>query len=208
MFKLKILETNAQIKKMIAECIKEEFDEYVSSVLTQNAPLIRLRFKNFMHQSPEFDELSKGFMAPELGFPAGTGPSYIYSVIEKASENVMVHYVSGKNSKIIVFLQDGWQDSLLASYTRITTESGQNLPWLHWLLTEGSKTIIFDHTFVERPYQRHGPTGRSLRGIMIKHKSWRIPEPYTGTLDRNFITELFGRFSDELEGLYKDILYV
>lgn len=207
MFRYRLTQTNEQIKKQIRKSIKQELDEYIANTIIKAAPLIRLKFKNFMQQSTAFNELSRGFMAPELGFPAGSGPSFIYKVIEQASLNLDVQHIPGKVSKIIVFLRDGWQDNLLASYDKISS-NGTSLPWLHWLLTEGSKTIIFDHTFVERPYGRHGPSGRSGRGIMIQHSSWRVPEPYTGTLDRNFITELFNEFSTELESIYREILSV
>lgn len=48
MFRYRLTQTNEQIKKQIRKSIKQELDEYIANTIIKAAPLIRLKFKNFM----------------------------------------------------------------------------------------------------------------------------------------------------------------
>ncbi len=70
-----------------------------------------------------------------------------------------------------------------------TTEKGETLPWIEWLLLMGNRIIIQEYDVLFRPN-----SGRSRQAIMLKEKEngpqkrWKVPSLYQGTLNNNWIT--------------------
>lgn len=140
--------------------------------------------------------------------PYGLARTYVYDVFQKASEQLEIQYIQGnKKSLIDLYFKEGWQEALLSSYPIMISETKrEELPWLKWLLEEGSKAIIKEYVFYDKPGY-----GRSQEGIMISVKggTWGIIDStISGTKNDNFLTRLFEEFSQELELIYKEIFDV
>lgn len=87
-------------------------------------------------------------------------------------------------------IQSDYQDVLDKAFASYTTEKGEHIPWLDWLLTKGSEILVASHNVWTSPV----PTARSRTGtntIMIKSKGggWGVPEAYAGIPDNNYATQ-------------------
>ncbi len=90
---------------------------------------------------------------------------------------------------VVRAIQADYNDVLNQSYANYTTEKGQNIPWLEWLLTKGSDIFITSH----RVWNPMIPTARSRTGtntIMKKTKGagWGVPPEFSGIPDNNYAT--------------------
>lgn len=208
MFNIKVLESNFNIKKQILEAVREELNTFYNERILIATPIVRQRFLNFCHGSSIFDKLATGKIVGEIGLPYGLARTYVYDVFQKASEQLEIQYIQGnKKSLIDLYFKEGWQEALLSSYPIMISETKrEELPWLKWLLEEGSKAIIKEYVFYDKPGY-----GRSQEGIMISVKggTWGIIDStISGTKNDNFLTRLFEEFSQELELIYKEIFDV
>ena len=87
-------------------------------------------------------------------------------------------------------IQADYSDVLDKAYASYTTEKGQTIPWLDWLLTKGDTMLIATH----KVFSPLVPTARSRTGtntIMKKTKGggWGVPIEYAGTSERNYATD-------------------
>lgn len=99
-------------------------------------------------------------------------------------------------------IQADYQDVLSQAYASYTTEKGQQIPWLDWLLTKGVGILVASHTAMRIP----SPSVRSRTGtntIMIKTRGrgWGVPEEFAGTPDDNYATQAVVNAMPEIEDL-------
>jgi hypothetical protein len=99
-------------------------------------------------------------------------------------------------------IQADYQDVLSKAYASYTTERGEVIPWLEWLLTRGSDTLIMNH-MVWNPLE---PTIASRTGtntIMKKSRGrgWGVPAEYAGVAEDNFATRAVAESMREIQDL-------
>jgi hypothetical protein len=92
----------------------------------------------------------------------------------------------------IDMIRSDFSDILSLSAATITDDiSGSVVPWLQWLLLDGSKILIRDYAV------QFGPNSRSRTGnaIMIssEKQNWRVPSEFAGTVNNNWITRAIDR---------------
>lgn len=97
-----------------------------------------------------------------------------------------------------------YQDVLQQAWASYTTERGQDIPWLDWLLTKGDAILVANHKIWHPPI----PTARSRTGtntIMVKTKGqgWGVPTEYSGTDENNFATRAVVSAMPEIEQLFE-----
>ena len=80
----------------------------------------------------------------------------------------------------------------------ITTEKGQPLPWLSWLLTLGDQVIVSTHGVRYKP-----GTGRSGQAQMKFNYNapFKVDSAHSGKPDDNFITRTIDSVSDEITAI-------
>ena len=84
----------------------------------------------------------------------------------------------------VYILVADFSDILGLDVATITTEKGQKLPWLQWLLTQGGRIIIDDYSVKMKPGR-----GRSGQAIMVQNgNSWNVPRAHAGTIEDNWLT--------------------
>ena len=101
-------------------------------------------------------------------------------------------------------IQADYQDVLDKAWASYTTEKGQEIPWLDWLLTRGSEILVANHVLYRTPF----PTARSRTGtntVMIKTKGhgWAVPEEYAGTYEKNYATDAVVTAMPAIESLFQ-----
>jgi hypothetical protein len=98
-------------------------------------------------------------------------------------------------------IQADYQDVLSKAYASYTTEKGDEIPWLEWLLTEGDRILVQAHI----SDQGGGRKGRTHNTIMVKTKGqgWGIPSEYAGTYEDNYATKAVVEAIPFIEQLFR-----
>jgi len=201
-------ESEAQITAMI----NRELGKKVSRTLKAAAPGIQSEIRKIVRQaitgSPEYRELIGGSLQAELGVPnTQTRLEQILSIfIESIGFKVgRVSISAGKiNGSISVFgIPTDFSDVLTSSAATYTTEKGQPIPWLEWLLLAGDKIIISDYEFSTD--LTPGARSRTGLGIMKKNtrKRWRVPPQFSGFPGDNFVTRSLETAAVNIETVIK-----
>lgn len=181
----------------IAAMINKQLARKLTTTLRKAAPMIRTDIRKIVREaitgSPEYRELLGGTLQAELGVPnTQTRLEQILSIfIESIGVETGKVSISGNkiNGSISVFgIDSDYSDVLGSSAASYTTEKGQQIPWLEWLLLAGDKIIISDYEFSTD--LTPGARSRTGLGIMKKNtrKRWRVPPQFAGFSEDNFVT--------------------
>jgi hypothetical protein len=83
-----------------------------------------------------------------------------------------------------------------------SSKSGSNvLPYLKWLLVEGSTPVISEYDFMVKP-----DSGRTTGGIMIKTNNWKVPPNLQGTINDNLLTRCLSNIENDLRIMVESTL--
>ena len=147
---------------------------------------------NIMNQ-PEYLSLSEGGkLRTELGLvDAQTKIDSILRILIRGINvvntpiNVVGNQISGRI--MITAVPGDFSDVLSSNAAAYTTEKGDIIPWLSWLLTMGDTIIIATHKVTYEP--RLAAFSRTGYDVMLPSATgWKVPSEFSGTIDDNFIT--------------------
>lgn len=168
-----------------------------------------LRNSNFYRNFTTGSDLVVG-----LGVPAGEEKIRIEAVINAIVDNLKIGLNKRGTNQYIgsISIYVELNEAVYSYITNIreaniTTEKGENIPWLKWVIIDGDTIIIKNYDVM----QNIG-LGRSGGGIMVKSSnvSYRIPTEYSGTLEDNWITRAIEDAETSLnkiiENIFKDLL--
>jgi hypothetical protein len=204
---IKLLESNSDIEKKIKTAIAEELNALIKKNFKTAQKRIESSVSGWVTSQPEVQSLLKegvpNSLHAQFGLQAGQGALSSIEVVNAiiASIEVRVRRVDAKlNTGIDFNIQPENLRNLLGLPSGFTqTEDQDILPWLTWLLLEGSNTIVYGYTYVP------DLSGRSGGGTMEAGGSWRIPPEFSGTIDDNFVTRALSNRDKELEGILRGI---
>jgi hypothetical protein len=198
---LTLQQSTAEIEQLISKALKAKVDNFMRKAAKRVEQKLR-KFLRVLFTATDVvrDLLSRGQLLGELGLNAPV--RQVKTIIEQWVNNFKVSFVDYSIAKRfgsfkIQAIQDDWRDVIALSDAFLMTGAGEFLPWLHWLLFEGSKVIIGDYRFFEESGR-----GRTGHGVMVKNGEWRVPSWAQGTRNDNFIT----RALREAEGALKSII--
>jgi hypothetical protein len=96
-------------------------------------------------------------------------------------------------------IKSDFSDVLGSDYAIMTDNiRGYSLPWLKWLLLDGTAIIIDNYT-VTMGYNKYSRTGGAV--MTRTGGAWRVPPQYSGTMDDNWITRSIENSKDEIDNL-------
>lgn len=204
---IKLLESNSDIEKKIKTAIAEELNALIKKNFKTAQKRIESSVSGWVTSQPEVQSLLRegvpNSLHAQFGLQAGQGLLSSIEVVNAiiASIEVRVRRADAKlNTGIDFNIQPENLRNLLGLPSGFTqTEDQDILPWLTWLLLEGSNTIVYGYTYVP------DLSGRSGGGTMEAGGSWRIPPEFSGTIDDNFVTRALSNRDKELEGILRGI---
>jgi hypothetical protein len=178
--------------------------------LTNSAKLI---VREVLLRSPDVQALSTPTeLTAILGFDKGSEAMRLDEVMNAIANGIVVRHEMFRvfGARItghleVCLVPQNYKDLLNLSSSIIQTEKGEQLNWVRWMLTAGDRILISDHTVVVRMSRDN--MGRSGHAVMIlspNARVARIPPPYAGTEDDNFITRTF---TDEYHRQMEQIIY-
>ena len=168
---LTLLENSRQIESKINKALKKEVDFATLRTGIRVVGPVKKLVRNALLAQPEVVSLDGKRLAGEFGLP--NGGSRINNIIQVWLNNIQFKSKkttirSGKinNTLQLTMIRSDYSDVLTLPDASITTEKGQILPWLEWLLRFGDRVIIRDF---DVSFQR-GRLGRSRSGLAVMVK--------------------------------------
>lgn len=190
---IKILEDNAQIVKLMREALLKEINKYFTlNVIKDVIKAIRPKIKLLLTSAPEPNSIIGGDLGGQLGIPSGAEAFFVNRIVTEIANNIALDFhpikMSGNNITggfTFYVAKDDFSDILALPEATIITSKGQILPWLEWLLIQGNKVIISEHSLAFSPGH-----SRSHSYIMVKDAGgfWSVPSQFAGTVKDNWIT--------------------
>jgi hypothetical protein len=203
---LKILESNAQINKLVLEALVPEIANYMSASIKKLRTNIPKIISETIKNSPEYDSIMSGQLKYELGIP--DPQTKLAGIIEIWTNNIYTEYhkptISAgkiKTSFSMSLIRSDFADVLSSDFSIVVDAArGYNLQWLEWLLLDGNKVIVPKHEVIFRN-SRFSRTGAAL--MKESTQSWRVPSQFSGTITDNWITRAIDsaqtKISDTIE---------
>lgn len=186
----KLIESDKEITNKIVKQLLPDARKFMSSTMSKIQNSLPLIIEQAIVNSPEYTSIISGKLRLELGIP--DGQSKIAGLIFNWINNIQYNYSvpSIVNNKIksrisIRGIRSDFRDVLGTEYALVIDQlRGYSLPWLEWLLLDGTKTIVPSHDVFL------GPNPRSRTGLAVMRYSssgWGISE-FSGTQADNWIT--------------------
>lgn len=205
---IELIETDIEINRKIREALIKKVDRVMSTAVNKVTNPIRNIVKQKLLEQPEVRSLDGGILAAEFGLP--DGGRRIEDIINFWVNNIIVSKKKATASRgqinaglTINMIRRDFEDVLGLNSARITTEKGQELPWLEWLLKFGDRVIIRDYTVFFGGNGRR--SSRSGKAVMVRSnsKSWGVPSAFAGTIDDNFVTRALEEIEDDITGVFE-----
>ena len=207
-FKLKITESDSFIKKNVLELLSQQ----IFTVFKKSAPKIeskiKILIKQALIQQPEYLSLTSGTGELRLNFgifDKATVDGAISDFIEASTVNINPVKAGniGVNGGLVFKFIPATAVSDAAEKYAIITEKGQALPWLSWLLYEGTSPIIKNYEIRLGP----NPFSRTSGAIMVSSKkNWRVPPTFAGTVTNNWITRAIENLDNDIFKIIEDAI--
>lgn len=188
-FFTKVLNNAQDFKRHILKTIAKSLNDNLFKDLNKSEKYIKEVVIDAIKRQPEYNELKAGILRNKFGL-ADTG--VVDQVLNALDDmEISIKKPSPSRNEIqasfaINMIKDNFMQVLSSSAATITTEKGQQLEWLRWLLLEGNNSVVIGYRYlpINTPYSRTG------QGIMAKGQSaiFRVPPGFTGTVDDNWIT--------------------
>lgn len=197
-----LVESESQITYKILQALLPQVSVYLDKIQSQLVDTIPSIIIESIINQPEYGALLSGTLQYEFGIP--DPGSRLSDIIETIRNGHVVKYkpVSIKSSGLlggikIEMIKKDFSDLLSLGSASFTTEKGQKLDWLRWLLIEGDNVIISDNVFIFGP----DPNSRTGYGIMrqVGGGFWRVPPEYAGSLENNWITRAIAEASNSID---------
>lgn len=208
LFNLKISETNKVIETNILQALLPDIKQYMlNGVLTvkKTLPIIIL---SSITSSQEYQSLISDQLKYEFGIPDAINK--INSIISIWIKNIQYEYKepSIKGSQIKAsftaqMIKSDFSDVLGTDYAYVNDSlRGYSLPWLEWLLLDGTKTIVKNYQVVL------GQNRVSRTGMAIMRQSassgWSVPSEFAGSIADNWITRAIDRSEPQILALLEE----
>lgn len=200
---LKLIETNQIIQKNILDALLPQVSTFMNKASKYIESNIHSIIKQAIVEQPEYDSLVSGQLRLELGIPDAS--FRIEDLINAWINNTVIEYKEPKifNNRIkssftIKIIKSDFSDVLNLSAASIQTME-YSLPWLQWLLLDGTAIVVDNYdVFI-------GPNTRSRTGFAImrgtENRGWGVPPEYAGTISDNWITRAIESCKKDVEAL-------
>lgn len=201
---------------VIEQRILRVFRDRLNLVFKQATPAIKRRLAvvcdSLIARRPEYASLINGQLMAEFGL---TNPqARLDAIVNKIKEGIQVRStpvkIAGSSLEGGIageMLQADFADLLTLSEAKyVSLPSGETIPWLDWLLTQGDQILVFSHRITYDLTASQKARSRSGQALMIvtAGQGWRVPPEASGTEDDNFLTRAFN--GSEVERILVEII--
>lgn len=198
------------VEKQIRGNIVEKINRGLSNMQRTLTRELRSLIDEKIRHSPEYESLTTAILRGEFGLedPRGKLDGIIKVFLQAFGTRIKLASSRGKTFKAnlsifididfdaLVELDDAYQEATHSDPAR-EHEDVSFLPWLRWLLIEGTGPFVYDHSVV-----RGQGTGRSGLQFLMEYTPGQnyfteVPQ-FTGTESDNFLTRAISDNSEEI----------
>ncbi len=200
---LKLVESSKEIEKRINKALVTELNKALDKTARRIVVPVKSIVRQALLNQPEVSSLSGGRLAAEFGLPDGR--NRIDNIISQWVDGIIVTTTKATATRnklsgglTIKMIPRNFVDVLGLTTSKVTTDKGQDLPWLEWLLLFGDKAIVRDFS-ISFDSNR---VGRSRSGFAVMQSNpgafWRVPPEFAGTEDNNFVTRALSTIETDI----------
>lgn len=189
---------NKKIVDDILSIMIPELNSVFSAVVRESENSIKQILAEKIRSEPVYTSLMAGRLRYEFGIPRA---SAINSVVDDIVNTVSVRVIPIKKTSrnitggLDITLVNIGSDILQNNNAVVNDmERGYVLPWLKWLLFDGSSPIIVDYHVEFGQY----PKSRTGGAIMAKGGRWGISTQYAGVESNNWLTRSVSKSRDQI----------
>ena len=198
-----------RFKKDVRREVNRKFKAIAPAMQTGLRTRMRQIVNEAIKSEDEYNEITGGVLRAELGVP--NSRARIDAIIDRWISSIFIKVQPGTAPLLdiqIGIIDSSYQDVLAmaeAEYTYRSRHYKRNvtIPWLQWLLTEGTKRLVTGYHVVRNPR-------RSRTGTVIMRqndrKSWSVPSTYSGTAGNNFVTRAFSDINQKIIQVIDELL--
>jgi len=205
---IKVLETSLSFKKKIEQAMLQEIKDRITKNKKKAERQIASLVPSWALASPEVQSLAQdgiaGSLHAQFGLFRGTGDIVANDIANAVAKSVSLEVnftKSLKGTSVTFFIQPTDFTNLLEiPLGEIRTAIGDVLPWMRWLLLEGTRTIVSSYAY------EPDNSGRSGGGTMRLGGIWRVPPQFSGTASENFVTRMFENKDKQIQPILKGLL--
>lgn len=205
---LKVLETSLSFKKKIEQAMLREIEDRINKNKKKAERQIASLVPSWVLASPEVQSIAQdgvpGSLHAQFGLFSGTGDIVANDIANALAKSVSLEVDFTKRLKgtsVTFFIQPtSFVNLLEIPLGEIRTATGYVLPWMRWLLLEGTRTIVSSYTY------EPDNSGRSGGGTMRLGGIWRVPPEFSGTASENFVTRIFQNKDRQIQPILKGLL--
>jgi predicted P-loop ATPase/GTPase len=210
-FSLQLLENSQTIQKSVLTALLPEVKNYMDKAINTIKRELPGIISESIISEPEYGSLLSGQLKFELGIPdAG---SKISNLINIWISNMVLDYrpPTLTNSNIrssfsAKLIRTNFSDVLGTDDAYVNDSlRGYSLPWLEWLLLDGTAIVVPNYEVV----MGNNPRSRTGSAVMkISSDSWKVPDQFSGTISDNWITRAISNSQDKIQKLLERALKV
>jgi hypothetical protein len=198
-YSLKLLETDQQVFNLILQEIQKTLDSALNRAIPRITSEVKTLVSTSLRNQSEYISLMAGTLKAEFGLPdSSVVNSVIQAMVDSliiTKQNITIKPKSGISGGLILnMIKSDFSDIINQDIANVTTEE-YALPWLKWLLLEGTASIVKNYNVL------YGPSPYSRSGLAIMKNSdsdWSVPSTFAGTESDNWTTRA-------IRGIDKDI---
>lgn len=196
---VKIKDTLTQMRLKMERALTLEVIAKTRRIRDTLAAIVKQLLINTIQNDSQWQELSNGALRGDLGFPRTVD---LNRILEKLVNEVEVFIDSKQGTRvsaikiIIRGVPSHFNDALaLPEAEFVSSPSRSIIPWLRWLLFEGSNILIEDYIVERNMNARQLKISRTGLAVMEKKQgaNFSIRPSAAGTVDNNIITRAIDR---------------
>lgn len=201
----KLLDTVKTLTDKINNYAKQLFKEKFTPRIPQIETEIRAIIKKQLYLSDTVFSILFGTLKLDFGLTDDMAKQVIFDLVEKVANTATIRY--NDRAKTIftldLLISPPSVDQMLqirnATYISINAAGeASDVPWLRWLLLEGSQVVVEGYDVKYGDYRRLGYS-RTKQAIMLKSNSgFRVDPEHAGTASDNFITRALAESFDDV----------
>lgn len=190
---LKLVNSQQDIKNQILSALADELQRPFRIAIPGIKAKIREMIAIKLQSSPEFKSLMGGQLQGELGVPDAYSKFSSLLDIWLNTINITHSPIKVIGNRIhggitITAIDASFDDVLSLETAKYTTEKGQVIPWLSWLIEAGHQFLVRDYSVVFSAQNlSNSRTGLAVMTV-TPATSWRVPKEFAGTIENNFVT--------------------
>lgn len=208
--KVKLIQSNSAIRTAMLNALMSDVNQTVNKSL----PTIETGIKNIVEQAiktePEYDSLIGGILRYEFGIADVTSvDKVIQLLVDTLTINKQPITITGAGLrggfKVTMIGQADLSNAINSGYGVVTDlRRFYNLPWLKWLLLEGTRPIVKNYEV----QLGANPESRTGYAVMIESEgvNWAVPAQFAGTASNNWITRALSRCEKNITKLIQQTI--